>query len=387
MSDANRAQLYAVKESSYGVTPSSALNELRYAGESLKQTITNVQSKEIRADRQVTDLIRTNFEPQGGFNGELSYAAYDDLFESLFANAWGSALTLTGITISAAASDNSFNFSANNAPLFVPGQWIKVAGFATNGNNGYFKVVSRTVGKVVVAGGASALVNESAGPSVTVSGTTLTNGTTLKSLTMEKAFADKSLYHTYTGMVASQADFSLTAGEILTVNFGFQGKGHVAGSSSAGTGGPTAAPTNPVMSSVANVARLLEGGASLAAGIYMRELKFTINNNVRQRPALGVLGSVGSALGEMTVTGSCSIYFENNTLYNKYLNGTETSLAAVLTDASGNTYIFSMPRVKLSDGEVFAGSSNTDVMAMFQLQALRDPTSGQTMFLDKFTAP
>jgi len=68
-------------------------------------------------------------------------------------------------TLSAAASDDSFNDSASGFPLLVVGDRIKVSGFTESANNGTFTVVSRTAAKVVIDG---TLADESAGDQVTV---------------------------------------------------------------------------------------------------------------------------------------------------------------------------------------------------------------------------
>ncbi len=68
-------------------------------------------------------------------------------------------------TLSASATDNSFNDSANGLPEVVAGDIIKTAGFVQAANNGQFVVVSRTAGKIIVG---NTLVTEAAGASVTI---------------------------------------------------------------------------------------------------------------------------------------------------------------------------------------------------------------------------
>lgn len=73
----------------------------------------------------------------------------------------------TATTISAAATDNSLNDSANNFPIFTVGTLLYVSGFTgTPANNGAVTVVSSTVSKIVVSG--IPYVNDAAGESVTV---------------------------------------------------------------------------------------------------------------------------------------------------------------------------------------------------------------------------
>lgn len=69
-------------------------------------------------------------------------------------------------TISAAASDNSFNDSASGFSGMAIGQYIPVTGFTEAANNGLFKIESITSSKIVVSGGT--LVDEAAGDSVEI---------------------------------------------------------------------------------------------------------------------------------------------------------------------------------------------------------------------------
>lgn len=53
-------------------------------------------------------------------------------------------------TLSAIASDSSFNDSAGNFPLLVAGDTIRASGWATAGNNGTKTIASRTATKLIV---------------------------------------------------------------------------------------------------------------------------------------------------------------------------------------------------------------------------------------------
>jgi hypothetical protein len=80
------------------------------------------------------------------------------------ATAWSSAVTIGPLaTLSAASADNSFNDSANGLAGLVVNQWIRVSGFTTAANNGYFKIVSVTAAKVVVKGGTLVVETASCG--------------------------------------------------------------------------------------------------------------------------------------------------------------------------------------------------------------------------------
>jgi len=84
-----------------------------------------------------------------------------------------STVTITGTTISADASDNSFNDSANGFVTagFTTGKSVKVSGFTGSGANNIVSgvVTSVAAGKLIIGGtDGDVIVNDSAGESVTI---------------------------------------------------------------------------------------------------------------------------------------------------------------------------------------------------------------------------
>jgi hypothetical protein len=210
------------------------------------------------------------------------------------------------------------------------------------------------------------------------------NGTTEKSYSIEKEFEDITQFISYTGMMVSQLTLALASKSIATSALSFMGEtAAIAQVTIAGSN--VAAPTNDVMNAVSNVASIREGGSALS-GTYAKNLNLTINNNPRALDGIGVLGAVGVGLGQCVVTGDMEVYFEDETLYEKFLNGTETSIDWRLADADGNTYIFTLHRVKYSEGNPDIPSSNADTMLPLNFQALRDPDLDCTIQIDKFPA-
>lgn len=386
IADTARSQLYYLEETTWGTTPAAALKAIRFTGETLNFDITSTQSKEIRSDRQITDLIRTDAEPSGNVNFEVSYGAPDDLIAGAFFNNWQTLINLTTSTFAAVSgSPDSFTDSGNGFVTagLKAGQWIKTSGFTNANNNGYFQILTVAAGTITVKG-ETALVNEIAGAGHNIKAATIRNGTTLKSFSMEVAFADVTKFKSFTGMRVNTMALNMVVGEILNGVLGLMGKSAVLGSATIGTGGPTAAPTNDVLNAVTNVPYIMEGGALFAGKL--KDFSINLNNNLRSQKAVGTLGNVGIGTGRAVVTGKLTAYFEGsaNDFYSKYLVGTETSLSFRITDAAGNPYILTLPRVKLTKGELTAGAADQDVMASIDFQALRHPTYDMTIQLDRF---
>nr|BDD45287.1 hypothetical protein 9 [bacterium] len=382
-SDTSRSQLFYAEESTWGVTPAVALNAFRFTGESLGLGIDTATSDEIRSDRQITDLVQTDAEPSGGVNFELSHGSIDDFLEGVLFNEWSTPVAISATDIAVDGTGQKFtstttDFLSENISV---GQWVKVSGFTDPANNGYFQVTALATDEITVSG-ETALITESAGDTVAFAGTSITNGTTKKSYSLEVLFADVAKYRAFTGMLINSMELGLSVGEILKGSFNFTGKDMALSDATIGTGQPVDAPTNDVLNAINNVAYVGEGGSEFTGSI--KDFSLSINNSLRSQKAIGTLGNVGIGAGRFELTGSLTSYFENADTYNKYLNGTETSLSLRLSDASGNSYILTLPRIKFTGGSLNADSADSDVMAELEYQAIRDPNTGFTFQIDKF---
>ncbi len=85
----NLARLRVIPEAEFGQTPAvGASKDIRFTGESLDFTISTETSKEIRADRQIADLVQTGAETAGDIQFELSYGTYDEFLAAALGGEW-----------------------------------------------------------------------------------------------------------------------------------------------------------------------------------------------------------------------------------------------------------------------------------------------------------
>jgi len=97
--NSSETEIGILTEPSWGGTPSPlTFQAIRVTGESLKTNRDNVVSDEIRADRNVTDLIQVGGSAAGGIDGELSYGTFDDLIESALFGSWVTNNIVNGTT-------------------------------------------------------------------------------------------------------------------------------------------------------------------------------------------------------------------------------------------------------------------------------------------------
>ena len=325
MSESNRTRLAYIKEATWNTTPASPeLTALRITGESLVHNIENITSSEIRSDRNVTALINTMYSSGGGFNFEFTAGTFDwMLAAALFA-------------------DPGANSSLN-------GWWTD--------------------------------------PDSSAGTDTIINGITEHSFSIERAHLDKDEYFMFTGMIPNTFNLTVSAGAIVTGSFDFMG-GLNANVDSSGTGViqqstydessstfPTAAPTTDPFNGVGNVGTIKEGG-SLLSGIYLSEISFSLANNLRALPALGYNTAIDVAAGKCDVTGSITAYFEDDSLYDKFVRSSDTSLEFTLTDQAGNYYTFLFPKVRYESDTVNAGGQDADVMETLNFRSIYDAGTG-----------
>jgi hypothetical protein len=397
LASSSRVGLRIKPEVTFG-TPVSATKcySLRTTGESLKYALTTDTSKEIRSDRQTTDLIITGANTAGAINFELSYAEYDSLIEAALQGAWVafgtngvSAVIPTSATF--AASTLTAGAATSGVNIFTAlqlGQWVKISGSSIAGQNiiaQVSKTVSPTSTVLTFEGTPFTGLTGNGGAAVTVSAAQVKNGTTQRSFTVEKNFADITQNITNVGLTVNKMSLALASGSILAGSFDFLGK-----SASAQVGSLLHATVDPstafgVMNGVNNVSNILEGGAVLS-GTYIKSLSLDLSNNLRGQEAIGTLGSVSVASGSIDLTGSLEVYFADATLYQKFINNTTSSLSFRVNDSSLNGYVITLPAIEYSDATITAGSINQDVMVSMNFTAVREPVSGNTIVVDRVGA-
>ena len=211
----------------------------------------------------------------------------------------------------------------------------------------------------------------------------LTNGTTVRSFTVQKDFSDliSGRYHTFRGVIPNKMTLGFEIGQIVKGSFGCLAMS--AAMADAQISGATfvAAPTNTPMNAVSNFQAFMVDSVPYSGCI--SALSLEINNNFRAIRCLGNLASSDMKSGTLEITGSMDLYFNEGSLYSKFLAGQEFDFSFRMMDAAGNNYTFYVPRAKFETGEVVAGGLNTDVMLRTTWRALYDGTAGHVIRIVK----
>lgn len=210
---------------------------------------------------------------------------------------------------------------------------------------------------------------------------TIKNGVTKQPFAFQKHFTDISVpeFHTFNGCCIESMDLKFDIGKIVTGSFTVMGA-KISQAESAPTGATYAASnTNVPMNAVTDLGNFSIDGVPYTGCI--NSLGLTMKNNTRAIQCLGSIGAKDMKLGTLEVTGDMNLYFNDGSIFDKFVEGTEFAFSFDITDEDGNKYSFSIPRAKYESGEALAGGRNSDVMATMKWRALYDVTSNSVISL------
>ena len=175
-------------------------------------------------------------------------------------------------------------------------------------------------------------------------------GTTLKSFSIEDYMADIDQARLFTGMAVSQATISMAPNQMVNTTFSFMGSG---GSISATEKTVDSASTNQPFDAYAGDITIGDSGGSLSSNATITAVELTINNSLNPTFVIGSNTTPQLEYGICEVEGTITAHFEDATLYNRFLNETETALEIDVQDPGAvNTYSFFLPKVKFNGADV-----------------------------------
>lgn len=200
-------------------------------------------------------------------------------------------------------------------------------------------------------------------------------GSTLKTFSVERRFPDISQFQVFRGVTVNNMTISIQPESIVTAQFDLVGMGFDALSASS-LGSPTqAASTSPFDSFNGS---LLEGGSSI--GI-VTGLDFTLNNGRSVQPRVGNKESITVFEGTAQITGTVTVYFEDASLFDKFVNETETSISVTLDTLDGSDSLtILIPRIKYTGATMDPGGEGPVILDL-PFTALYDDTETSALKL------
>lgn len=374
---------YAFEETDGTVSGTAEFKPIRYneGGNSLAFQATRISSEEVRGDRHRTADRRGAFSVQGELSGQLCAGSLDDFLLAGFHGAsWAPRATITGTTISAAATDDSFNDSGTGF-AFVAGDVVTVSGFSTAGNNGKFRVATATSAKITVTNldgsAATSITDEAATPSVTIAAQErLITGTTRRTMAILERHTDVEVDYLYRGVEVNTFSLAGVAQEKWALTFGLLGRSQEELTSIPGGWTFAAATTSDFMTA-------LDGDMKVAGSDFGFATEYTvsINNGIEQKYAIARPSSIASSIAPITAEGTLSAYFPDETLYNRFLVDTDTVLMVEATDGTSGY------RVTIPSGKFVEGSKQavgTDIIVALTYSAGYDSTANSEVVMERY---
>ena len=205
---------YIVETDYGGVAPAKAsatLQGIRILSEGFTENKSRTRPNEIDPLKtQAAQALTTQVEASGSISFGVSYNTHDDILRSLInSTVWDTPFANTDTDIAAAADTGGgnpgFTAGAGSWTGLEAGDYVKVSGFTTNAvNNGIFQVIGVSSTDLEVGGpGSGDIVNESAGPNVTVANNgKIRNGSEVTTFVFEKYMGEGtagSIYFAYPG--------------------------------------------------------------------------------------------------------------------------------------------------------------------------------------------
>lgn len=355
------ADLGYILEESFGVVPPSpALTKVRRVKTTLNLTKDSYTSKEIRSDRMTSDMRHGTRKVGGDISVELSVGAFDPFLQALMGGTWTAGISKSNSQLTSVVSDaatKKFTFAGGDpvALGFRIGDVINFANLATTANNGKnFTILSFggttneqvTVAETVVTDG-----TPDTSFTVTVVGYKLLIGNTYRSFTFERAFADIGEFLVYTGCRMNSLALALSPSAITTGTFAVVGQDVLPMATMSIDSSYSAAPTNATLSSTD--ATIYESSSHTALGV-VTGLTFNIDNGIDGKPVIGSNTIPNLLYGNsQAVTGELTVLFTDSTLYNKFVNETESELVVKFADPNGVDFLrLFLPRIKYSGGSI-----------------------------------
>ena len=203
-------------------------------------------------------------------------------------------------------------------------------------------------------------------------------GTTPKFMTIEDGLLDITQFRQFTGCGVSTMNVSIAPNQMVMTTFGMVGKDMNALTATPLDASPTAPSGGEPFDSYSGA--ISEGGSPIAI---LTAIDFTITNSLAPTFVIGSDSTPQMEFGRAVVEGQITAYFENATLYNKFVNETSSSIEVTVDDpASGNAYTFLFPNVKYNGADAPLANEQSRVITM-PFVSLYDTTEATNLKLTK----
>lgn len=381
--DTSALDVYLKEESTYATAPTASYQKLRLTSENIKPNYSTTKSEEMRSDRAVIDIVRTDYTVAGSTNHELSFGSLDAANANIFEAV---ALSAGVSTPSAVTGSMVFSFSTNNIITYAtggftaagatPGAWVVVTGATLETQHtGIFKVAQGSTNTVLNLIGFSLFTSETDTATVTPL-PQYVGASTIHSFAMQKDFTDlTNVVDEVVGLVPESMNISTARDGIIQVAVEWIGSKFTSPAPTAIASTPVAANTTSVLNAVEDVLGIVHDNNAVPQTTPTKATAFnlTFKNNFRTLGQIGTLGVVDVGVGKIDVSGSIDLYFSTQSEWDDFLAFDDRGLAIACKKGTGYI-VFDSPRGVWTDGERVGGGQDQDIIVRFQYEGKLDAT-------------
>jgi hypothetical protein len=210
----------------------------------------------------------------------------------------------------------------------------------------------------------------------------LKNGTTAKSISIEEAdLGGSSTFARYTGAQVQEMSLRLEAQKKITGSMKLVGLAEAAASTAISGATYTAASVTPALVAGTGFGAFTISG--LSAQPRIKSLDLTISQPLDNVVALGSMGPVDFAPGQISVKGSLVAYFESIELYALAMSHGGGAITFQIGTTAGSKYQVDLPAVTLVQPERQDRAVKGPIMQKIDFTAVRDATLGATIKLTR----
>jgi len=202
-------------------------------------------------------------------------------------------------------------------------------------------------------------------------------GTTRRSFTIERTFQDITQYVRYTGCEVNTMSISIAPNSMVGVSFGFIGKDQSIAQTAIASSSYSALTDTCQFDSF--TATISEGGSPIAL---VTEAEITLENGIEPQFVVGSSTTLRPSIGRCNVTGSITVYLEDQAMLAKFQNETESSLDLTLTDPDGNTFQIEIPKLKYTSGQPDVSGEGSVTVSM-DFQAIYDSVDASNIVITR----
>lgn len=371
-------------ESTWGAAPGTGgAQVLRRVQSTLSLQKDTYQSNEVRSDYQIADFRHGVRRVGGSISGELSPGTYKDFIAGALRRDFTAVTAITGASITIGGSGPTYTVTRAAGSFLTDG--IKVgqvarltAGAFTAGNlnkNLFVISLTATVLTVVVLNSSTLTAEGPVGSAtVTVTGKVTyapLTGHTDKSYALENWHSDVAQSELFLGCKVNNLSLSLPPTGMATIGMDVMGKDITTATSDYYVS-PTASTTTGVLAAVNGVLTVAGSAVALVTG-----LDFRIAANMQATAVAGSNTYPDIFEGRIIVTGNMSVYFQDATFRDYFINESEVAMSVALASnnlAAADFMTFSFPRIKVGGADKNDGE--TGLIQTMPFQALLATSGG-----------